>query len=412
MQRSLASWSSATLDKVARAACNGGRADMRLDPEEGWSLPAWTYRDPEFFAVEMIRVMRPSWQVVCHTSDIANAGDWQTLEFLNESILVIRGEDMHVRAFTNVCRHRGSRLVGEAAGCAKRFTCPYHGWTYGLDGRLVGVPGKSDFPGLDMEAHGLAAVELEVWKGFIFVRLSDAEPSVATMMAPYEELITPYRLEDLRALGRVTLRPRAVNWKNVADNYSDGLHIAVAHPGLTRLFGRSYGVETNEYVDRMWGVLAEQPSAKWSERMYRRVLPQVDHLREEAQRQWLYFKLWPNVAFDIYPDQIDFMQFLPVSPTSTVIREINYAVPDPRREMTAARYLNWRINRQVNAEDTALITRVQQGMMSSSFTVGPLGEGEVCLRNFCRRMRRLIPEARQHSSPPSGWSRSASAAAT
>lgn len=379
---------------------------MTVDPDAGWSLPAWTYRDPEFFDVEMIRVMRPSWQVVCHTSDIANAGDWQTLEFLGESILVIRGDDMNVRAFTNVCRHRASRLVSGASGCVKRITCPYHGWTYGLDGRLIGVPGKSDYPGLDMEAHGLFSVALETWRGFIFVRLERGGPSVAEMMAPYEALIAPYRFEQLRALGRVTLRPRAVNWKNIADNYSDGLHITVAHPGLKRLFGRSYGVEAAQYVDRMWGVIAEQPSAKLSERMYQRVLPRIDYLPEEAQRRWLYFKLWPNVAFDIYPDQVDFMQFLPVSPTSTMIREINYAIPDERREMKAARYLNWRINRQVNLEDTVLITGVQQGMMSTTFTHGPLGESEVCLRSFGRRMRALIPEARQHSPPASRWSKS------
>ncbi len=308
---------------------------MSIDPDDGWSLPSWTYRDPGFFDVEMTRVMRPSWQVVCHTSDVANPGNWQTFEFLGESVVVIRGDDMRVRAFSNVCRHRGSRLLSDVSGCAKRVTCPYHGWTYGLDGRLIGVPGKSDYPGLDMDAHGLVAVELEVWRGFIFVRLAGGGPSVAAMMAPYEELIAPYRFDDLRALGRVTLRPRAVNWKNIADNYSDGLHIAVAHPGLTRLFGRSYGVEAAEYVDRMWGFIADQPSPRLSERLYQQMLPRVNHLPEQAQRQWLYFKLWPNVAFDIYPDQIDFMQFLPVSATSTLIREINYAIPDERREMKA-----------------------------------------------------------------------------
>ena len=377
---------------------------MAPSPDDNWSLPAWTYYDTEYFNVEMTRLMRPSWQVVCHLSDIAKAGDWHTFEFLNESILVIRGEDDAVRAFTNVCRHRASRLVSHVSGCAKRFTCPYHGWTYGLDGRLIGVPNRSDYPELDVEAHGLVPVELELWRGFVFVRLAAGGPSVATMMAPYEQQIAPYRFEELRALGRVTFRPRPVNWKNVADNYSDGLHITVAHPGLTRLFGHSYGVEANEHVDRMWGVLAEQPSPKFSERLYQRTLPRIDYLPEQAQRQWLYFKLWPNVAFDIYPDQIDFMQFLPVSPTSTLIREINYAIPDERREMKAARYLNWRINRRVNAEDTALITRVQLGMQSASFTVGPLGKSEVCLRSFCRKVRDLIPEARMHQPPASGWS--------
>ena len=152
---------------------------MTVDPDEGRSLPAWTYRDPQFFDLEMARVMRPSWQVVCHTSDVAKPGDWQALEFLNESIVVIRGDDMRLRAFINVCRHRGSRLLSDASGCAKRLTCPYHGWTYGLDGRLIGVPGKSDYPGLDMEAHGLAPVEVEIWRGFIFVRLAAGGPSVA-----------------------------------------------------------------------------------------------------------------------------------------------------------------------------------------------------------------------------------------
>ncbi len=375
-----------------------------LIPDENWSLPAWTYFDPEYFSVEMARLMRPSWQVVCHMSDIATAGDWHTFEFLGESILVARGEDGAVRAFTNVCRHRASRLVSGASGCAKRLVCPYHGWTYGLDGRLVGVPNKSDYAHLDIGAHGLVPVELELWHGFVFIRLAGGGPSVATMMAPYQEQIAAYRFEELRALGRVTLRPRPVNWKNVADNYSDGLHIPVAHPGLTRLFGSSYGVEATEHVDRMWGMMTTHPSPKLSERMYQHVLPRVDHLPAEAQRLWLYFKLWPNVAFDIYPDQIDFMQFLPVSPTSTLVREINYAIPDERREMKMARYLNWRINRRVNAEDTALITRVQQGMQSASFTVGPLGWSEVCLRSFGRKVRELIPEARLHKAPAAGWS--------
>jgi phenylpropionate dioxygenase-like ring-hydroxylating dioxygenase large terminal subunit len=375
-----------------------------VDPDEGWSLPAWIYEDPEFFRVEAERVMRPSWQVVCHLSDIADPGQWHTLDFLGESIIVVRGKDGAVRAFTNVCRHRGSRIVDGSSGCAKKLVCPYHAWTYNLDGTLAGVPGKSGYPTLDPDKSGLVPVELEIWRGFIFVRLEGGGPSVRAMMAPYEERIEPYRFEELKALGRVTLRPRPVNWKNVADNYSDGLHIPIAHPGLTRLFGRGYGIEAEENVDRMWGALIERPSANLSERMYQHVLPPVPHLPEEAQRLWLYFKLWPNVAFDIYPDQIDFMQFLPVSPTETLIREISYALPDERREMKAARYLNWRINRQVNAEDTVLIARVQAGMQSRSFTVGPLSDEEVCLKSFCRKMRHLIPEARLHHPPAPGWS--------
>jgi phenylpropionate dioxygenase-like ring-hydroxylating dioxygenase large terminal subunit len=368
------------------------------DSQDDLSLPGWVYHDSEYFRVEMARLIRPGWQIVCHGNDIPGAGDWRTLELLGESVIVIRGADGLVRAFANVCRHRGSRLVDGEAGCSKRLTCPYHAWTYAADGRLVGVPNRADYPGLDPAQSGLVPVELEAWRGFLFVRLEAGGPSVAQMMAPYEDEVASRRLEDLRAIGRITLRPRDVNWKNVADNYSDGLHINIAHPGLTRLFGGDYRIEAGEHVDRMSGTLVERPSANLSERAYQALLP------PHADRTWLYFKLWPNVAIDIYPDQVDFMHFVPVGPTRTLIREISYAPPGQSREMKAARYLNWRINRRVNEEDSALIRRVQQGMASSLYTPGPLGTSEVCLRSFAGKLRRIIPETQLASPPPPGWS--------
>ena len=375
------------------------------DPLADMSLPGWLYHDAEFFEAEKKAFLRAAPQVVCHESEITQPGEWRTLEYLGESVLVIRGDDDEVRAFSNVCRHRGSRLVDGTGGCAKVLTCPYHAWSYARDGRLVGVPHRSEYPGLRTEDHGLFPVALENWRGFLFVTLEPGAPSVAEMMAPYEQEVAPYRLEDLRVMGRVTLRPRPLNWKTIADNYSDHLHIAVGHPGLTRLFGRNYRIEAQKHVDRMEGDLVEKESANLAERAYQHMLPQVAHLPESHQRKWLYYKLFPNVAFDIYPDQVDFMQFLPVSSTETVIREISYAIPDERREMRAARHLNWMINRRVNAEDTELITRVQLGMQSGSYKAGPLGTSEVCLRSFANKLRTLIPEARLSSPPPPGWSR-------
>jgi phenylpropionate dioxygenase-like ring-hydroxylating dioxygenase large terminal subunit len=185
------------------------------------------------------------------------------------------------------------------------------------------------------------------------------------------------------------------------------MHINVAHPGLTRLFGQSYGIEAQPWVDRMSGYLRDVPSSQRSERLYQALLPRVPHLPEERQRLWLYFKLWPNIAFDIYPDQIDFMQMIPISPTQTLIREIAYAHPDVRREMRAARYLNWRINRRVSEEDNALIERVQTGMGSRSYTPGPLGRNEVSLRSFARRLRDLLPQSALAQAPAPGWHRTA-----
>ena len=380
------------------------------DPLEDLSLPGWLYFDPEFFEAEKTAFLRSAPQVVCHEKEIAQPGEWRSLEYLGESIIVIRGDDGEVRAFSNVCRHRGSRLVDGDGGCAKVLTCPYHAWSYARDGRLVGVPHRQEYPGLQTDKLGLFPVALENWRGFLFVTLEPGAPSVAEMMAPYEDEVAPYRFEDLEPIGRLTMRPRPLNWKTIADNYSDHLHIPVGHPGLTRLFARNYKIEAQEHVDHMEGDLVEKVSENWSERAYQHLLPQADHLPATHRRKWLYYKLFPNVAFDIYPDQVDFMQFLPVSSTETVIREISYALPgDDSREMRAVRYLNWRINRKVNAEDTELITRVQLGMQSQTYVAGPLGKSEVCLRSFSRKLRRMIPEARLDSAPPAGWSRGANA---
>jgi carnitine monooxygenase subunit len=376
----------------------------RIAPEDNFGLPGWIYRDADFLQAEKDQVFAASWQIVCHLNDMPNPGDYHTLDFLGEPIVAVRGKDFGVKAFYNVCRHRAARLLDGGSGhCPGRIVCPYHAWNYELDGTLTAVPHRKEFADFPLDRFALKPLETEVYKGFIFVRLQSGLPGVAHMLAPYADELALYRLEELQPLGRVTLRVRHVNWKNVTDNYSDAMHIAVAHPGLSRLFGQSYGVEAQHWVDKMWGHLRDAPSSQLSERMYQTVLPRALHLPDERQRLWTYFKLWPNVAFDLYPDQVDFMQMIPISPTETLVREIAYAHKDDRREMHAARYLNWRINRRVSLEDKALIERVQAGMGSRSYSPGPLGNNEVSLRSFARRMRELIPESRLEHAPPAGW---------
>ena len=124
-------------------------ARPRTDPLDGMSLPGWLYHDAEFLDAEKRAFLRAAPQVVCHDSDIAEPGEWRSLDYLGESVIVIRGDDGVVRAFANVCRHRGSRLVDGSGGCAKVLTCPYHAWSYARDGRLVGVPHRAEYPGLE-----------------------------------------------------------------------------------------------------------------------------------------------------------------------------------------------------------------------------------------------------------------------
>jgi phenylpropionate dioxygenase-like ring-hydroxylating dioxygenase large terminal subunit len=148
------------------------------DPLDGTSLPGWLYHDPEFFEAEKRAFLRAAPQVVCHESEIAEAGEWRTIDYLGESVIVIRGDDGAVRAFANVCRHRGSRLVDGEGGCAKVLTCPYHAWSYGRDGRLVGVMHRHEYPGLEMDKLGLVPVPLETWRGFLIIMLEEGLPAV------------------------------------------------------------------------------------------------------------------------------------------------------------------------------------------------------------------------------------------
>jgi phenylpropionate dioxygenase-like ring-hydroxylating dioxygenase large terminal subunit len=363
------------------------------------------YRDPGFFRREIDEVLLPSWQVVCHESDLPEAGDYQRLDFVGRPIFVVRGEDQRLRAFYNVCRHRAARLLdGDGSGrgrCSRsRIVCPYHGWTYDLSGRLTGVPRRGAYSGLDEAEWGLDGPELETWHGFVFVRCKPGGPSVATMMAPWEETVAAYRMSEMRALGRVTLRPRDVNWKVVVENYADGLHIPVAHRGLAGLAGGTYRLEAGEHVMHMSADLHERDAGGWSGGAYCRILPEVDHLPEALRCRWNYYLLWPNLAFDLYPDQIDFMQMIPLAPGRTLIREIPYGHVDERREMRGARYRNWRVNRLVNAEDRDLIERVQAGMDSGRFVQGPLSDDEICLRALAERLREALPEARRPHAPP------------
>jgi phenylpropionate dioxygenase-like ring-hydroxylating dioxygenase large terminal subunit len=149
----------------------------------------------------------------------------------------------------------------------------------------------------------------------------------------------------------------------------------------------------------MWGDVRNSRKNTLSNRLYDQIMPPVDHLAGDKQRHWVYYRLWPNLAFDVYPEQMDFMQFIPTSATTTMIRELPYALPDDRREVQVARYLNWRINRQVNAEDTDLIRRVQEGMGTSGFTSGPLAKTEVCLIDSAEKIRDSIPVSRLSVQP-------------
>ena len=247
--------------------------------EDAFGLPGWIYHDPRFLrageALDLphqlaaglpqqrhsrsrrLSPLRPARRIGRHG---ARQG-WPAAQL---------PQRLPSSRFAPARRHRRATAVTASPA---RIT---H-WSYSLEGKLIGVPQRASFRDLDMASRGLVALEQEIFMGFVFVRFEPGLPSVREMVAPYADELAAYRMEELVPQGRVTLRPRQVNWKNVADNYSDGMHIPVAHPGLTRLFGRSYahrgaGLDRQD-VGRPAG---RRSSSNWSERLYQRLLPQVD----------------------------------------------------------------------------------------------------------------------------------------
>ena len=168
-----------------------------LSDDRRAGLPSWTYFNQELLEVEKQELFRKCWQLACHVSDVPKPGDYQCFDIVGERAIIVRGKDGQVRAFHNVCRHRGSRVVAEQKGrCKSAIVCPFHGWSFNLDGTLRAVPQAKTFPKLDPVQHGLVPLEYEIWHGFVFVRfIKSDQPSIATLMAAQEEMIRHYRLK-------------------------------------------------------------------------------------------------------------------------------------------------------------------------------------------------------------------------
>lgn len=380
------------------------RRPVRTFPPE--TLPGWTYRNAEFFALEKEQLFLGSWQLVCHVSEVAKPGDFTTLSLLGERALVVRGEDGTLRAFYNVCRHRAAAVAtGNAGSCAgNHLRCPYHGWVYGLDGRLKAVPGQQSFPEMDKAEYGLTPLALEIFQGLVFVNFGSADgASVADRLAPYAEELLPYRLAELEPFGAHYGAAIEVDWKNVMDNFLEGYHVPTGHPGLYRLFGARYEAEAAPLaVSRAIHWLRDKPSKNWSERHYQKLLPSLDHLPDDRRRAWAYYTLLPNIGLDLYCDHVDIFHVIPVAPGKCRYRGRSYRLPAPTRQLKAAQYLNRRINTQVQREDEELVASVQEGLSSRSYVSGLLSEKEVCLRQLHDLVRATLPVARLPSAPEPG----------
>ena len=369
-------------------------------------LPGWAYFSQELFELECETLFKTHWQFVCHVNEAADIGAYVTFDVAGERALVIRGHDGILRAFHNLCRHRGSRIVPDVRGvCNKAMVCPYHGWAYNLDGGLRGIANRDTFPPMQAEKWGLKPLEMEIWNGLVFIRFqAGPQPAVAEILARFDDEIAPYDLANMVPTDSNSMDDLLpVNWKSVRDVDNEGYHVRQAHPGLHQLYGNGYFDEPYANgTSRSVGTFNEAYGHRWSVRKYREILPEADNLPREQQRQWIYFGMFPNFVLGLYPDSVIYYQEVPQSAEQTVQRGMCYRRRNESREMKAARYLSGRIDRDTADEDQMLMVWSCEATKSSAYDGVIFSDLEYGVKTYHDHLRQLLPVLAQPVPPESG----------
>jgi phenylpropionate dioxygenase-like ring-hydroxylating dioxygenase large terminal subunit len=339
----------------------------------GRAIPWSWYSDPVVLGLERERVFRRTWQYAGRSDQVAEPGRFFTTDAGGVPVVVVRDRDGVLRAFLNVCRHRGS-LVCEGEGHRETLQCPYHAWTYGLDGALRSAPRADREPGFDRDDLGLVQILLDGWGPFLFVNPDRDAAPLADTLGELPELVAGAGLEvDALRFHHRSSSEYEANWKVCAENFLECYHCQVAHPSFSRVVDVSedaYRLEESRWFSSQFGPVKE----RWQ--------GAFDPSGEVARGQFHF--LWPNLTINVMPGHANLSigPIVPLAPERTS-RFLDYFVgPDVdeawTREMLA-------FDAQVGAEDTVLVERVQRGMRSGMLDHGHLlAESERLIMHFQR----------------------------
>ena len=357
------------------------------------------YRDPAVLEAEVDAIFSRTWQYAGHVGDLPEAGNYITARAGDQPVLVLRGDDGGLRAFRNVCRHRGSELLTGSGRCKKAIRCRYHGWTYdATDGRLLGVPEHREYgERLDKSALGLIPARVEELAGLLFVNLDRDAAPLAEATAGLAERLAPYRIPELAKFasskGGGSESTQPANWKIVVENYLEGYHVPIAHPGLMRMLDyKGYGAELHDGWTWFDAPLRDEPSGNRLERLYQRLVRPMPGLSEAASRSWYYAFVYPNTAIDLYPDQVNVWQIRPAGPELTADNWSCYRDRDSGPMARLVQRINNKFNNLVLDEDIDLVARVQTGTRTRGYAPGPLAAKEAAVGWFADRVRADLGE--------------------
>ncbi|MGA5758974.1 aromatic ring-hydroxylating oxygenase subunit alpha [Nonomuraea bangladeshensis] len=338
------------------------------------TLPGRSYSDPDVFADEQAKIFESLWFCAVRGEDVPRPGAFRTVQVGRESVIVVRGRDHRLRAFLNVCRHRGARLCEEPAGEVRRtIRCAYHAWSYDLDGRLAAAPNLARMPDIDRVAHGLIPVHLREWLGYAWVCLAAEPPSFEESVtgAATERLGDPaaierYHVEEL-ALGRRISYDVRANWKLVVENFMECYHCATIHPELVAVlpeFAGGYAAQYYvghgaEFAERVEGFTVDGGPGFGK-------LPDV---AREQDRRYYAITVKPQVFVNLVPDHVIVHRMFPLAVDRTLVECDWLYHPDvvaSGADLTRSVELFHRVNEQ----DFDACERTQPGMSSRAYREG------------------------------------------
>jgi Rieske 2Fe-2S family protein len=346
------------------------------------TLPGHYFTSPEIFATEMERIFGQRWLCMGRATDIPVPGDYVLRQIGNESVIVLRDQAGDIRAFYNVCRHRGTQLCAEAGTLSQTIQCPYHAWTYGLDGRLLGAPNMQDTADFDRADYALHGVETAVWEGFIFINLAPEPEPFASAFAPVLTKFQPWQVADL-VVGQRLEYDVAANWKLICQNYSECYHCPTLHPRLNELTPYRDSINDLEAGGIVGGPmrLARAGSMTMSGRTCAPILGTVSG--HDLQLIY-YYTIFPNMFLSLHPDYVLVHRLEPQSPGRTrVICEWLFA-PQAGTQSDFAPEDAIEFWHMTNQQDWHICELSQRGVQSQAYTPGPYSELESLLAEFDR----------------------------
>lgn len=360
---------------------------MNIDPNpaRAWTLPSSYYLDPAVLAEEKEKIFARTWQVVGWREQVAAPGDYFTFELAGEPLLLARGADRKLRGFYNVCRHRAGPPA-EGCGSRKVFRCGYHGWTYGLDGRLITAPEMEGAEDFRPEEFGLRPVRVEEWSGLVFVNLDAAAPPLAERLGQMPAQAARFGLERMRFFKRYDYAMEC-NWKAYIDNFLEGYHLPSVHPGLNReLDYGSYVTETYSSYSRQLSPLRADDAPPHRAEDGRGGGPDGGRRRYKqvsGADAAEYFWVFPNWMLNCYPDNVSLNIVLPLGPEKCVAI-FAWFFPEATLK-TELPEQTFRFSHEVQLEDGAICETVQRNLRSRSYQRGRYSlKQERCLHHFHR----------------------------